>query len=104
MCPTYNMNCDTCKNTIEVKWTFAEHDLMKNNTICETCGEKRYQSVAPLNFRLAGECWHSRGAGNNSTGLGYTMTDNELKANIEQSAKIEDITGNMSEKFYSENQ
>lgn len=95
----YNFNCDNCKNTIELKWTFSEHSLMKDSVICETCGEKRYQAVAPLNFRLKGDCWYSRDGGNNSAGVGYEMTDNSMKASRDEVAKLEDIANNYTEKY-----
>lgn len=97
--PTYAWTCDKCKIEWEVKMKMSEHALIKDHYCCTTCGEKARQLVSPLNFRLAGECWYGRGAGNNSTGLGYQMTDTEMQKNKDQVAKLEDVAGNMSEKF-----
>ena len=96
--PVYEFVCDTCKIKNEIKLTMVQHSAIKNDINCEKCGEKMYQAVAPLNFRLVGDCWFSRGAGNNSHGVGYEMTNREMEKGRQDVAKMDDVVAEMEAK------
>jgi hypothetical protein len=93
----YEFACDVCEIKWEVQMTMSEHSKQKDNIYC-ACGQKAYQVVAALNFRLVGDCWHSRGSGNNSHGVGYEMTDTEMLKSRQEVAKMDDVCANMAEK------
>lgn len=89
--PIYQFVCDECKVRWEVKWSFAEHDVNKNNVLCE-CGKPAYQSVSKPNFRMMGEGWF----GNSSDAIEhpYAITQRELNANLDLEKRVEDIANN----------
>lgn len=94
--PIYPYGCDKCKIQWEVKLTMKDHSVIKNSLKCAVCGEKAFQLVSPLNFRLQGEGWVGRDAGNNSKGLGYEMTQREMDKSKEDVAKMDDVVAEMS--------
>jgi predicted nucleic acid-binding Zn ribbon protein len=96
--PSYPFACDECKIQTIVKMTFEQHENTKDHIYCDVCDNKMYQLVSPLNFRLQGDCWNARGAGFNSQGVGYEMTDNSMKKSREEVAKLEDVANNFTEK------
>lgn len=93
--PTYSYKCDRCNIIVDIRMSFDEHSKMKDLINCKDCNDKMYQTVQPLNFRLKGDCWFSRDGGNNSNGVGYGMTDNEMAKNREETLKVEDYANTM---------
>lgn len=93
--PIYPYSCNSCKKNWEIRLTMSEHDVIKDQVYC-ACGYKAHQLVAPLNFRLHGEGWFGRDAGNNSKGIGYEMTQREMDKSKEEVAKMDDYASEMS--------
>jgi putative FmdB family regulatory protein len=95
--PVYEFGCEKCKVKWEKKLTFAEHSAIKDLVVCE-CGEKAFQIVAQLNFRLQGEGWFGRDGGNNQKGLGYEMTQTSMDKSKEDVLRMDDAVAEMEAK------
>lgn len=91
--PLYAFRCDHCMTQWDRKLTFAEHNVIKNNIHCETCGEKAYQAVSRLNFTLVGEGWFGKSA--DGIDSPYTITQNELNKNKEKFKYAEEYADKM---------
>ena len=76
----YTFLCDACKTGRDVRLTFSEHDLLKNNIVCE-CGHKMYQKVCPPHFKMEGSGW----AWDN----GYSLSQMEVDKNLDQEKRFE---------------
>ena len=77
----YDYTCFACNVTREVRLSFTEHDLLKDNMFCD-CGGKLKQKVSPPNFKMEGSGWHW----DNS----YSLSQMEVNKNLEQEKRFED--------------
>jgi hypothetical protein len=91
----YDFACERCKVKWELKLTISEHSAIKDKITCEVCGQKAFQVVAPLHFRLVGEGWFGRDGGCNASGIGYEVTQTELNKNLDKMNYAEDYANAM---------
>lgn len=91
--PTYQFRCVDCSAIAEIKVSMSEHEIIKNNMVCEKCGNKMTQTITPLNFRLKGEGWF----GNNSEAVAspYGITQMEINKNLDYEKRVEDYANTM---------
>jgi len=83
--PLYSFRCTKCNSDREVKFSYSEYDIMKDNVACE-CGEKMSRTVeAPL-FSLAGGGWYKDGYG---SPFSQTQHDSELRKYDESRNNVE---------------
>jgi DNA-directed RNA polymerase subunit RPC12/RpoP len=87
----YDFKCIKCDKVWEIKLSHKEHEEQKDSIFCE-CGEKAYQTVTRLSFRLAGEGWF--GKASDAIEHPYAITQTELNKNLDVEKRIEDIANN----------
>lgn len=87
----YDFACDKCKIRWEIKLSHKEHEEQKDKIFCK-CGEKAYQTVARLSFRLMGEGWF--GKSSDAVEHPYAITQTELNKNLDVEKRVEDIANN----------
>lgn len=73
--PLYSFYCQDCKKEREVKFSYSEYDIMKDNVLCD-CGEKMKRTVEPPFFSLSGGGWYKDGYG---SPFSQKAHDTELK-------------------------
>lgn len=57
MCPIYELECEKCKNQVEVLVSYAEY---KNTTyFCDRCHTELNKPLSKTTFRLYGEGFYS---------------------------------------------
>jgi hypothetical protein len=77
----YTFYCFACSTPREVKFSFSEHEFMKDNLYCD-CGGRMIQRVEPPKFKMNGHGW----AWDN----GYSTSQMEIDKNLDSEKKFEE--------------
>lgn len=93
--PTYPFACDKCKIQWDIKMSMSEHEEKRGKILCE-CGETAYQVVVPSGYKLKGEGWFGTNA--DAVASPYGITDMEIRKNLDNEVRVEDIANNYNEK------
>lgn len=96
--PIYDFYCPSCLEVFTFKWSFSQHDKLKNEVKCVSCDNTPLvQKIEKSNFHLKGYGWYK--PNELTQGIDpYSISDREIAKNQDETKRADDMVSNMQAK------